>query len=60
MLCLATVGMCADGKVDEHALLRDSLVLCALLLFGVVFSQVHTHTHTRDGDALEQWRRQLW
>lgn len=44
MLCLATVVMCAYGKVEEHALHRDYLVLCALLLFGFVFSQVHTHT----------------
>jgi hypothetical protein len=28
-----------------------SLVLCSLRF---------THTHTRDADALEQWRRQLW
>ncbi len=64
LLCLATVVTCGDGKVEEHALLRDSLVLCALLLFGFVFSRVHTHTHTHthrgDGDALEQWWRQLW
>jgi hypothetical protein len=43
---LATVVMCGDGKVKEHALLRDSLVLCALLLLAFLCSLRFTHTHT--------------
>jgi hypothetical protein len=45
LLCLATVVMCGDGKVEQHALLRDSLVLCALRTFWFcVLSGSQTHT----------------